>query len=120
GERGFVDADFRRRALALRRQRRVAGAARELLADAVARILLHGVEARRRAQPQVEPLGVDRLDFPGQAPRALATLGPGETGHALKTHTAPMRCGVRRGAPGREPYGARGRRSTPPRVNMGK
>ena len=40
-------------------------AARERLGGAAARRRLDRVPAGRQAQPQIEPLGVDRLDLPG-------------------------------------------------------
>ncbi len=61
-------------------------AAAELFARDTADISFHALEAGRQAKPEVEPLAVDRPQFPCPAPAAARSFAPGKTGHGLQSH----------------------------------
>ena len=82
----LVDAHLGRRAAALDRQRGIDGAAREHLGGLRPHRRLDGVPARRQAQPQVEPLGIDRFDLPGPGIAGGYALPAGKPGHARQRH----------------------------------
>ncbi|OWK24681.1 hypothetical protein AJ87_19025 [Rhizobium yanglingense] len=61
-------------------------AAAELFTRNAANVCFHALEARRQAKAQVEPLAVDRPQFPSPAPAAARSLAPRKTGHGLQSH----------------------------------
>ena len=86
GEHVLIDAHLSRRASPIDGERRIDGAAREHVGGLRAHRRLDGVPARRRAQPQVEPLGIDRLDLPGPGVAGGLAVGAGKPGHTRQCH----------------------------------
>jgi len=77
-----IDLDDRRHPFALDVERPVQRAARHHLAGARPQCRLDRVPAGRQAQPQVEPLGVDRADLPRPPIGAGHAVAARKTGHA--------------------------------------
>ncbi len=89
-EHGGVDAHDRQRSAALHGQARLNRSARQALRSAGAYRRLDCVPARREAQPQIEPLAVDRLDLPGPGIRTGDAMAASKPGHARQRHRTPI------------------------------
>ena len=86
GEHRLVDPHHRSYALARDRERAVDRAAREHLRRAVAHRRLDRIPARRQAQPQIKPLGIDRFHLPGPRMGARDAVAARKAGHARQRH----------------------------------
>ena len=82
----FVHPHNGRDAFARDCQRALHCAAREQLGGFRAHRSFHGIPAGRKPQPELETLGVDRLQLPGPGIGAADAVASGEAGHARKRH----------------------------------
>ena len=85
-----IDAHDRQRAAPLHGQVRLNRPARQAFRSAGTYRRLDRVPTGRQAQPQIEPLAVDRFDLPGPGIGAACAMAASKSGHARQRHGTPV------------------------------